>query len=110
MQYLVENKNKFITRISPIIVLVFLSLCFWMVKENTHINLYFVLYLLLPIAIYISFGKNFKGYMVSSHLWRTIFGFILQTIGVYGTLHVVYQYDSFYYFLLFFIYFLLLIR
>ncbi len=107
MQYLVENKNKFITRIFPIFSLLYLGLGIWLLKEDTHVNLYFLLYLLLPISIYIFFTKSYKGYIISSFLQLTVFGFISQMIGLYGTLHTVYPYDIFYYFLLFFIIFYL---
>ncbi len=110
MQYLVENRNKFILYYFPITVFLFLAGIFFLLEDDAHINLYFVLYLLIPIPIYIFFTKKFKNYYLSSMIFMALFGLIMHTVGVFGILHTMYKYDSFYYFLLFFIYFLLLIR
>jgi hypothetical protein len=109
MKYFIENKNKFKTVVSPIFIFLLLSLIFLFYKIDYHLNLFFLLFILIPIPIYTFFTKSFKGYSISFIILFTIFGLIMQTISIYGVLKSTYGHDIFYYFLLFFIIFYLLL-
>lgn len=105
MKYLVSNKLPLKTILLPI---VFICLLFSMVSIF-KIDFYFLIYMLIPIAIYTFFTQDFKRYNLSSFLFVTLWGFCMQILSVYGILDGVYNYESFYYYLLFFIIFYLLL-
>jgi len=109
MQYLVSKKVALKTILLPIIVFIFSLSMFWILKIDNKIDSYFLIYVLMSIAIYTFFIQNFKRYNLSSVLFITLWAFCMQTFSVYGIMHGVYSYESFYYFLLFFIIFYLLL-
>lgn len=109
MKYLVSNKVPLRTILFPIFLFIFLLSMVWILKIHNKIDFYFLVYMLIPIAIYTFFTQNFKRYNLSSFLFVTLWGFCMQILSVYGILDGVYNYESFYYFLLFFIIFYLLL-
>jgi len=100
MKYLVENKNKFITNMSFIAPLFFLSLLFLFFQTNY--NLFYILIFFIIVHIYIFFTKKFKNYRIAFSISITVWGLIMQTLGVLGIFKDYYRSETGYYLIGFF--------
>lgn len=106
MKYLIENKNKFISKILFIVPLFFLSLIF--LVSGIDYNLFYILIVFIILQIYIFLTKNLKSYRIALSLLIIIWGFIMQTLAVWGTFHDYYSVETSYYLIWFFSIFYLL--
>ena len=106
MKYLIENKNKFISKVFFILPLFFLSLIFLVFRIDY--NLFYILIVFIILQIYIFLTKNLKSYRISLSILIIVWGFIMQTFAIWGIFYDYYSVETRHYFIWFFSIFYLL--
>jgi hypothetical protein len=64
----------------------FLLLILWVFETKFQLNLYFIFLILIPIVIYTFFTKNFKSNYITFSLLLLLWGFVIQSLSIYGFL------------------------